>query len=137
MALKTNSKQVKAAIMEYIRGYKEDIACNYEIPETELENDDSLCFVIYNIFRQEALDHNLQYKAGKISEATAFHDWASGLAMYGMFDYYYYPIAVNLAGSILQETESEKSRFTESDAEKLLTNLIYREIVNHKNRVSF
>lgn len=136
MALRTNSKQVRSAVMDYIRDVKDYLISDYEIMETDLKNDDLICWVIYDIFRQEKLDHDLQFKRGKLSEYAAFEEWASGLAMGGLFAYYYLP-AVDLVGKFLQETEEEKARFSETEAEKLLTRLIYREIISHKNRVSF
>ena len=43
--------------------------------------------------------------------------------------YYYNRSAVVDLGKILDETPEEMSRFTESQAEKLLTDLIYKELV--------
>lgn len=42
--------------------------------------------------------------------------------------YYYNRSAVDDLGAILEETEEEKARFTEQEAEQLLTDLIYREL---------
>lgn len=137
MALRTNSKQVRSAVMDYIRLDKDYLISDYEIMETDLKNDDLICLVIYDIFRREKLDHDVRFEKGKLSEYAAFEEWASGLAMGGLFAYYYMPVAVDLVGKFLQETEEEKARYSETEAEKLLTYLIYREIISHKNRVSF
>jgi hypothetical protein len=42
--------------------------------------------------------------------------------------YYYNRSAITDLGDILEETEDERNRYTESQAEKLLTKLIYRTI---------
>lgn len=58
----------------------------------------------------------------------AFADWASGLP--GLLDtcYYYNRSAVDDLGTILEESEAEKERFDESQAEKMLSHLIFREL---------
>ena len=55
-------------------------------------------------------------------------DWCSGLP--GVLDtcYYYNRSAVDDLGAILEETDEERARYTEEQAEKMLTTLIYREL---------
>ena len=43
--------------------------------------------------------------------------------------YYYNRSAVDDLAGILEETDAEKARYNEQDAEKLLTSLIYRELM--------
>lgn len=43
--------------------------------------------------------------------------------------YYYNRSAVDDLGAILEETAEEKARYSEAQAETLLTSLIYRELV--------
>lgn len=42
---------------------------------------------------------------------------------------YWCPQTVDDLGAILEETDQEKARYTEQQAEQLLTDLIYRELV--------
>lgn len=63
------------------------------------------------------------------SKAEMFEDWAAGLPSVLDTCYYYNREAVEDLGNILDETEEEKARFTEDQAEKLLTSLIYRQLV--------
>lgn len=62
-------------------------------------------------------------------EIAAFNDWAAGLQ--GVLDtcYFYNRSAVDDLAAILEETDEEKARYTEEQAEKTLTNLIYRELL--------
>lgn len=59
----------------------------------------------------------------------AFEYWCSGLPyLLNTADYYCHNSAINILGDILEETEEERSRFSELEAEKELTYLIFREI---------
>ena len=62
------------------------------------------------------------------SAQNAFIDWCEGLPSVFDTSYYYLAIARNLLGDILQETESERAQYTESEAENMLTKLFWREI---------
>ena len=63
-----------------------------------------------------------------------FEDWARGLALGNLFCYYYNRSAKDDLGKILEESEEEKAKYTEQEAEELLTRLIYREMENAHRR---
>lgn len=58
-----------------------------------------------------------------------FIDWCQGLPSVLDTCYYYNRSAVDDLGNILEETEKEKSKFSEQDAEKMLSSMIYRELI--------
>lgn len=120
--LRTNSKQARANIMAYIR---QDIDYLMERDSTisEGSSDEEVCRVIWDIFRDET-----KYDQEK-SPVACFFNWAQGLALGGLFCYYYNRSAVKDLGDILEETEDERNMYSEQSAEKLLTHLIYSEIV--------
>jgi hypothetical protein len=64
-----------------------------------------------------------------MSEGERFADWAAGLPSILDTCYYYNRSAVDDLGAILEETAEEKARYSEAQAETLLTSLIYRELV--------
>ena len=74
---------------------------------------------------------------GRYSWQQAFIDWAAGLP--GLLDtcYYYNRYAGDDLAAILQETEEEKARFSESQSEEMLSRLIYRELVKAAGDVLF
>lgn len=127
--LKTNSKAARENLMKYIMqdlDYLEERR-SYDI-ETgnavyDLTKDANICAYIWDIFRSE-------HKRG--FSQKDFEEWASGLALGNLFCYYYMS-AVDILGDILEETEAERSRYTEEAAENLLTSLIYREIMKRKS----
>ncbi len=140
--LKTNSKEIKNRIMAIIREDRDYIIANYsgcevvkkfEPLNVQLENDNSLCACIWEIFKAEKYYSNEYMKARSFSFFKVFEDWASGLALGGLFDYYYNVSAVEILGNILEQTEEERKKYTESEAEKLLTKLIYREVFNRSS----
>ena len=124
--LKSNSKQARENIREYILNHFDP--SNYEL-EKNPETFPEIAKFILDTFQAEKY-YTLQYmkKAG-ISEQEAFTDWAAGLPSVLDTCYYYNRSAVNDLAAILEETDAEKARFTESQAEKQLTYLIYRELL--------
>ena len=128
--LKTNSKKA----LENIRSY---IVDNFTPDNYDLEPSNdfaTVAKVIYNCFIEEKSGIN---DWGRASESVIFDDWTQGLPsilnlttlpMLDHDDYYNHCTALDDLGVILEETEAEQARFTETDAEKLLTSLIFREI---------
>lgn len=57
-----------------------------------------------------------------------FRDWAKGLSLAFNTCYYYNVSAVDLLADWLEESESEKAKYSESEAEEMITRLIYREL---------
>lgn len=125
--LKTNCKKALENIRAYIldrvdvSGYDE-----YKQPETWQE----AAKIVYQCFMEEKRLPSLRYEARRgMSEQESFIDWAQGLPSVIDTCYYYNRSAVDDLGAILEETEAEKSRYKEADAERLLSCLLYREIV--------
>lgn len=120
--LKTNSKQARENVRAYIM--------NYFTPEGYTDNPPQdfpgVAAFILDTFRSEKPARGGDARK---SESERFTDWAQGLA--GILDtlYYYNRSAVDDLGAILEETDSEKARFDEPQAESWLTSLIYRELV--------
>lgn len=124
--LKTNSKKARENIRAYIVDRFDP--CGYDVnqqPETFAET----ARIILDTFQQEK-PYSLQYIRVKgLSEYTVFHDWCAGLPSILDTCYFYNRSAVDDLGAILDETDAEKARFTERDAENRLTWLIYRELI--------
>ena len=80
---------------------------------------------ILDIFRREKMS---DFRFRDCNEFAAFTDWCSGLPSVLNTCYYYNRSAVDDLGRILEETEEEKARFSEQEAERRLTWLIYREL---------
>lgn len=120
--LKTNSKKVKEKIKNYIIELYDDEG--YEVPKatTFEEMKKNIKKVSYN----EVIKYELMRKSTLFD---AFEYWCSGLpSLLNTADYYYHNSAINILGDILEETEEERSRFSELEAEKKLTYLIFKEI---------
>ena len=122
--LRTNTKKAAANIRVYImdgftpEGYTDNPP--QEFPE--------IAAFILDTFRSEKYwcPQDVRYYHG--CERLAFRDWCAGLPSVLDTCYYYNRSAVDDLGAILEETEEEKARFTEQEAEQLLTDLIYREL---------
>ena len=123
--LRTNSKKAAENIRAYIvdgftpEGYTDNPP--QEFPE--------VAAFILDTFRNEKYwcPQDVRYYHG--CERLAFRDWCAGLPSVLDTCYYYNRSAVDDLGAILEETEEEKARFTEQEAEQLLTDLIYRELL--------
>jgi len=114
--LKANSKQARKNIFEYVKGYTEE--------RIKAETPKELYREMYQIFRSEK---GCPYN-DRLPEYEVFEDWASGLALTGLFCFWYNRPAVDDIKAILEETEEEAGRFTEDEAERFLTRLIYNEM---------
>lgn len=119
--LRTNSKKAIENIRAYIvKGFD---GTNYgiETPETFEE----VATIIYNTFADEYLH---EYNRRR-NEQEVFVEWCAGLPSIIDTCYYYNRSAVTDLGDILEETEEERNRYTEAQAEETLSRLIYREIL--------
>ena len=122
--LRTNSK--KAA--ENIRAYIVDNFTPENYTDTPPQDWPNIAAFILDTFRSEKYSciQDARYYHG--SEFAAFTDWCAGLPSVLDTCYFYNCSAVDDLGAILEETEQEKARYTEQQAEQLLTSLIYREL---------
>lgn len=121
--LKTNSKQARENVKAYIinnfvfEPYGEKV----EEPKTFKE----ISIYIMDAFRIE----KVKYDKRKMNIPDLFEEWCQGLPSVLDTCYYYNRSAVEDLGDILEETQEERSKYTEQQAEERLTYLIYRELV--------
>lgn len=122
--LRTNSKKAAENIRAYIVG-----GFNPEgYTDNPPQDFPGIAAFILDTFRSEKYWclQDVRYYHG--SETAAFADWCAGLPSALDTLYFYNRSAVDDLGAILEETEQEKNRYTEQQAEQLLTSLIYREL---------
>lgn len=124
--LKTNCKIVKERIRAYILSAEnvEEFAPEGTPNETYTDK----ARAIYADFMRYYDGDNRNHGRNPRNYQEAFEEWAAGLPAIIDTCYYYNVSAVDLLGDILEETAEERAKYTESDAEHLLTYLIYREI---------
>ncbi len=114
--IRTNSKKARENIRKYILdNYSPE---SYGLPETA--DFKEAATNILETFRAE--------KPYNTETLATFIDWSAGLPSILDTCYYYNRSAVDDLGAILEETDAEKSKYSEQDAERLLTILIYREL---------
>ena len=119
--LKTNSKKAIENVKNYIIDHYNYEADYEDINLFQPDNFKNIAKNIYTIFLIETY-----YDKG--NNQGLFISWSQGLPSILDFEYYYKCNAVDILGDILEETEQEKARFTQSQAEEKLSYLIYREI---------
>ena len=122
--LKTNSKQAIKNIREYIERLVTPDNYGYSVEDFPTFGDKAK-FII-DTFRYE------YYTNGNYQDA--FVSWLSGLP--SVFDSadYYCNSAVEILGDILEETEAEREKYGEAEAETILSRLIYRELYKEYNK---
>lgn len=124
--LKTNSKKARENIRAYIIINFDP--SNYDLTQAP-ESWPEIAAFILETFRTEKY-YSLEYmRAANLSEQRVFTEWAAGLPSVLDTCYFYNRSAVDDLGAILEETESEKAKHSEHDAEICLTHLIYRELL--------
>ena len=122
--LKTNSKQAR----ENVRNYIIDNFTPENYTEKEITEWKEIAAFILECFRSEKyhLPEDFRYYRG--NERAAFADWCAGLPSVLDTCYFYNRSAVDDLGNILEQTAEQRKKYDESDAEQLLTDLIYREL---------
>ena len=127
--MKTNSKQVKESIKKWIiDGFHHSDFENWN--KCTVTDYKAICSVILSEFKEEKRSDN-RYKAGRISLYDLFYDWCQGLPDTLKTEDYFLHSACDFLGGWLQETEQEKARFTETQAEEKITALLWRELTAH------
>lgn len=116
--LKTNSKKAINNIRQYIID-------NYTGETTVPENSD---FSVYAWHVYDEFWTTYVYPANRKPYQEQFVEWLSGLPSSFDAGFWYNRSAIKDLGDILEETEEERARFTDSQAEVMLSKLIYREI---------
>ena len=138
--LKTNTEQVQEKIKNYIvGGYKEWLEDNRNYIEKEAETFEEIAKeILKDCFKAEALNiycktpkdiYNFIFKYyGSIQNMFIY--WCQGLPSILNCDYYlYYMVSpVDLLGEWLEETEEEKSKYSDDEASELITKLIFRDL---------
>ena len=132
--LKSNSKQavenIKVYVLEhfepenYDADFWENIEKNRKNAIVALDRFSVAAHYIYYCFYKE----KVKYDTRRMTEQSLFFEWCSGLPSILDTCYYYNRSAIDDLAVILEETEAEKAKYTEAQAEERLTYLIYREI---------
>ena len=121
--LRTNSKKAN----ENIRAYIMDNFTPENYTDNPPKDFPGAAAFILDTFRTEQ-KHILNCECYRAVEFVAFMYWCQGLPAVLDTCYYYNRSAVEDLGAILEETAEEKARFSEPEAERRLTWLIYREL---------
>ena len=119
--LRTTCKKARDNIRAYILNNTD--VTGYD--STEPKTFEEAALIIWTEF-QTAKQYELCRPRTNIQEC--FVEWCAGLPSIIDTCYYYNRSAVNDLGELLEETEAEKAKYTESQAERMLSCLIYREI---------
>lgn len=118
---KTNSAKARKNLENYITVHT-DFSSYGDLPAAGFPD---LCRRVLDIFHAEK--QPVGNRAG-MSEPELFNEWAMGLPAALDTCYYYNRSAVEDLGGILEQSQAERLIYSERQAEKLLTSLIYREL---------
>ena len=124
--LKSNSKKACENIREYIMQDSDYLSECAEYDGVTLNDRTDFLSYAWRLFTGQK-KHDIEQNYNNPNFGI-FLDWARGLALGSLFCYYYNRSAVDDLGAILEETEEEKAKYTEEQAEEMLSRLIYREL---------
>lgn len=130
--IKSNSAKARQNVRQYILQDADYLNERAEFDGVKLNTEDEMLAFAWKCFEEE--------KKGDIEKNYhnpnfgIFLDWARGLPLGGLFCYYYNRSAVDDLGAILEESEEEKAKYTERQAEEHLSRLIYRELEDADRR---
>lgn len=128
--LKTNSKKAKENLKKYIienftpEGYT----------KTPPEEFPEIAAFILDTFRSEKYSRPEDFRYYKNNEFAAFLDWAQGLPSVLDTCYYYNRSAKKDLAAILEESESESKRYTETQSELQLSFVIYNALIKEEEK---
>lgn len=133
--LRTNSKEVNEKIKNLIIDCYNDSADYYGFEGREMATDyNGICKDILNAFMSEKSQDCL-YRAGRISKQDLFFDWMQGLpTAFNISDNIFLRDALDFLGNILEQTESEKAKYTTEKAEYNACAIFYRELTKHASK---
>lgn len=130
--LKTNSKKANENLKKWIVD-NFDIEAVHDV-DKQAKNIKSICEMIYKTFCRCAWADRNDYQRFNGSRFLAWQYWLSGLpSVINSGDYYYTQSAVDVLGEILEETETERNKYSETAAEKVMDMLLYRFITKTAN----
>lgn len=131
--LRTNSRQVKDKVKEWINNNFD--ASGYDREDLNNSNiDQKIAFIARTCW--EELGHEV--KKNRTSFQNMFENWCQGLpSVLDTASYYCHVSAVDLVGDILEQTQTERAKYSECEAEKLMTYLIYKEVANDLFRIAY
>lgn len=124
--LKTNSKQVRQNVRAYILSHFEPYPEDAGGINTD-DFSDVAMYICNTLYEEYRLFERVQMRRFKTVQ-NAFVEWCRGLPTILDTCYYYNRSAVDDLGDILDETPEERSRFSEEQAEDLLSRLMYLEL---------
>ena len=137
--LKTNSKKFKDKVRLYIiDGYNDWLLDNPDYFDVKCRTFDEVANAIFYVFLSEKMNFNVKsykdfdYFVNKRygSLFNMFNDWCQGLPSILDCDYYYNVCAVDLLGDWLEQSIEDRGKYSESDSEKRITEILYRELYN-------
>lgn len=129
--LKTNSRQVKEKIKEFI-------IINFDASSHDREDLNGASYEKKVAFIAECCWHEgHEVKKCGSSYQEMFINWCAGLpSVLDTALYYCRCSAVDLVGNILEQTKEERAKYTEVEAERLTSYLIYKECANDLFRIA-
>lgn len=117
--LRSNTKKARTNVQMYIAAGYDPAGYPFSDPETF----EDMARNIWTVFTQEADPYTMKTAGNQ----AAFIQWTSGLPSIIDTTYYLHSAVEDLR-QILEETAEEAARYSEPEAERYLSYLIYREV---------
>ena len=135
---KLNCKEVNEALKKEIIDSYESAEEYYTYDGAEMKTEyNDICKDILKSFEREKLNNDLAYKAGRVSKQDLFIEWMSGIpSSFPVSCDIFLGYATEWLGNILDETETEKQKYSDSKAERTACLILYRELNKHAQKAN-
>lgn len=135
---KLNCKEVNEALKNEIMDSYESAEEYYTYDGAEMKTEyNDICKDILKMFECEKLNGDLRYKASNMSKRDLFVEWMSGLpSSFPVSCDIFLGSAAEWLGNILDETETEKQKYSDSKAERISCLILYRELNKHAQKAN-
>ena len=131
--IKTNSKEMKQKIRSLINDLFD--ASSYDREDlNSAPVEEKIAFIAKTCWSEKGFEVKKHY----MTYQEMFIDWCQGLpSVIDTALYYCHESAVDLLGAMLEQTEEERNKYSEIEAEKMISYLIYRECANDLFKIAY
>ena len=131
--IRTNSKQLREKVKAFISQIFD--ASSYDREDlNSAPIEEQLQFIALTCWHEKGFE----VEKNRASFQDMFIEWCQGLpSLIDTAIYYCHSSAVDLVGDMLEQTQEERAKYSEPEAERLLSYFIYREVSNDLFKIAY
>ena len=129
--LRTNSKLAQQRIQDYVTYHFQPYDEDADNKAYNFDNYTCLCQYLWDKFIQQVYNSAEERRYFNHNIQEAFDYWIGGLPGILNPSYLYQESAIDILGDMLDQTITERNKYTKMDAQETLTYLIFKSVRSH------